>query len=92
MMIHARPQPPEQALLFALCESHLKSIQEVHIPALEILVASGFPIRLELGEMLEDAANGFLDIAEQISERHLASRQAEPSSPAETRSVHPAAD
>jgi hypothetical protein len=91
-MIHARPQLPEQALLFALCESQLRSIQEVQIPALEILLASGYPVRLELGEMLEDAANGFLDIAEQISERFLEARRAEPASPIETRSAHPVAD
>jgi len=91
-MPRRRSSSHENTLLLALYDSHLRGVRALQIIILDEMTRTEAELPLALGEMLEDLANRYLDVAELISERHRAARREEPSSPPRTTSGCQASD
>jgi hypothetical protein len=72
-MIHTQPPSPERVLLLALFQNQLMCLQDLQAHLLTQMGTETVP--LELGGLLEDIANRYLDISDLINERHFQARQ-----------------
>jgi hypothetical protein len=90
-MIHSQPPSPDRVLLLALFQNHLMCLQDVQAHLVTQMSVDTESISLEVGGLLEDIANRYLDMSDLISERHFRARQEALSSPTEMASEHPAA-
>ena len=88
-MIHAPPPSPERALLLALFQNQLMYLQDVQAHLITQISMGPQTIPLEVGELLEDIANRYLDMSELISERHVRARREELALQTKTPSEHP---
>ena len=89
--MQTQPPPADRVFLIALFQNHLLSLQDVQAQLVTQMTMSPAAVSLDVGELLEDIANRYLDMSDMISACHSQARQGAPASQVETMSEHPAA-
>jgi hypothetical protein len=69
-MIDVDAEPPAASNSEDYLRTHLRQVLTIHQKMFEKLLCETSQLPLELAELLEDAANVYLGISEEISERH----------------------
>jgi hypothetical protein len=90
-MIHALSPSNDQVLTLVLFQNQLTYLHDVQEKILDQMSSSPERLPLEVGEVLEDIANRYLDMSDLISERHFQARQEALASQTEMASEHQAA-